>query len=154
MASRLQRSAGLAACLGTLFASGLAIGYRFGQHTSRSSTAPLADPTISPADWTSRACEALQNDLDLSPAQGERVRSHIATASQGIFVDRERALLQIHLRILEVHDLLASDASLDDHQKVRLKASRAKLRRLITSRFADLLREAPDSLPLLQEEKA
>jgi len=154
MATRFQRSAGLAACLGTLFASGVAIGYRLGER--RTVTAPDAavDASVSPADWTTRACDALQHDLTLSPEQSERVRSHLSEASRGIFLDRERALLQIHLRILEVHDILARDPSLGDQQKIRLKASREKLRSLITSKFADLLRDSPDSLPLLKEEKA
>jgi len=154
MASRFQRSATLAACLATLFASGLAIGYRLGEQ--RAATAPVSsmEETVSPDDWTSRACDALQRDLALSPEQSDRIRSHLTEASRGIFLDRERALLQIHLRILEVHDILARDTSLNDQQKLRLKASRAKLRSLITSKFADLLRDSPDSLPLLKEEKA
>ena len=154
MATRFQRSATLAACLGTLFASGLAIGYRLGEQRAATASVSAADTTVSPDDWTTRACDALQHDLALSPEQSDRVRSHLTEASQGIFLDRERALLQIHLRILEVHDVLARDPSLNDQQKLRLKTSRAKLRSLITSKFADLLRDSPDSLPLLKEEKA
>ena len=154
----VQRYAVMFLSLGTLFATGLAIGYRIGQE----SASGVAMGTVKPGpgnavptadEWAVHACEALRRDLSLTPTQAELVRQHLASVSRGIFLDRDRALFQIHLRLLEVHDMLSRDLTLDEPQRLRLKSSREKLRALITERFAEILKDNPDATNLLQASK-
>ena len=155
----VQRYAVMFLSLGTLFATGLAIGYRIGQE----SASGIAVGTVKPApgnatptaeEWAGQACEALRRELSLTPPQADLVRQHLVSASRGIFLDRDRALFQIHLRLLEVHDMLSRDLTLDEPQRHRLKSSREKLRALITERFAEILKDNPDATSLLQASKA
>jgi hypothetical protein len=86
-------------------------------------------------------------DLELTPEQQGRVKPFLNTAADRVFMERDRALLQMHLRLLEVHKTLAKDAALREPQKKRLAASRAKLKDSILSRFGSLLKTESGSLP-------
>ena len=148
----VQRGLTLSLSLGTLFAAGIGIGYRMGSSAARAAAIPLTrqDTAHSADEWASHAGDALERDLALSPAQSSLVRSHLASFSRGIFLERDRALFQIHLRLLEAHDILSRDLTLADAQRIRLRASREKLRTLITRKFAPILKDLPDSSPLLK----
>ena len=149
----VQRSLSLVLSLSTLFAAGLALGYRLG--SSRQPAPPTTtrqESSHSADEWASHASLALERDLSLSPSQSSLVRSHLTTVSRGIFLERDRALFQIHLRLLEAHDILSKDLTLADSQRSRLKASREKLRALITEKFAPLLKDLPDASPLLKSD--
>jgi hypothetical protein len=139
--------------LGGIFAAGGSIGYFMGKD---SRPAAAADPAAgwigsasgaSPETWADQAFESLAGDLKLSADQRQKVRPYLNSASGRVFVERDRALLQMHLRLLEVHNSLAKETSLDPAQKKRLMGSRAKLKAFILSRFAVLLKNESVSLP-------
>jgi hypothetical protein len=148
----VQRSLSLVLSLGTLFAAGLALGYRLGSSRQPAPATTRQESSHSADEWASHASLALERDLSLSPPQSSLVRSHLATVSRGIFLERDRALFQIHLRLLEAHDILSKDLTLADSQRIRLKASREKLRALITEKFAPILKDLPDASPLLKSD--
>lgn len=142
----------LALSLGGIFAAGGAVGYWLGKGQG-TSTAPGITDNIgtvagaSPQDWADQAMTRLVSDLELTPEQQSRVRPFLTSAADRVFVERDRALLQMHLRLLEVHDSLARDAALREPQKKRLATSRAKLKDSILARFASLLKTETGSLP-------
>ncbi len=148
----VQRSLSLVLSLSTLFAAGLALGYRLGSSRHPAPATARQESSHSADEWASHASLALERDLSLSPSQSALVRSHLTSVSRGIFLERDRALFQIHLRLLEAHDILSKDLTLADAQRSRLKASREKLRALITEKFAPLLKDLPDASPLLKSD--
>lgn len=148
----VQRSLPLVLSLSTLFAAGLALGYRLGSSRQPAPATTRQESSHSADEWASNASLALERDLSLSPSQSALVRSHLTTVSRGIFLERDRALFQIHLRLLEAHDILSKDLTLANTQRSRLKASREKLRALITEKFAPLLKDLPDASPLLKSD--
>lgn len=137
--------------LSGIFAAGGTVGYFMGKD-SRPAADPVTGligtaPGVSAETWADQAFESLAGDLKLTAEQRQKVRPYLASAAGSIFVERDRALLQMHLRLLEVHDSLTREMSLDTAQKRRLTASRAKLKAFILSRFALLLKAHPVSLP-------
>ena len=147
----------LALVLGGLFAAGGTAGYYIGKNQTSGPTASGAgfeSPAAisaqnrgSAAEWADAACGRLAGDLGLSPDQTGKIRPLLAHTSELVFLEHDRALLQMHLRILEAHDALAKDASLTAPQKKRLAQSRAKLKDSILSRFAAILRSDTGALP-------
>jgi len=125
-----------------LFGSGIFVGRM---------TAPVKPETASPpsevpanADaWVANASRGLVRDLKLDEAQQVLVREKLDTVATAIFSDQERALFQMHLRLLELHDTLAKDATLNGSQLQRLGQSRAKLKELIIHKFPRMVRENP-----------
>ena len=63
--------------------------------------------------------------------------------ASAIFADQERALFQMHLRLLELHDTLAKEGAMSTQQLKRLGLSRAKLKELIIRKFPRMVRENP-----------
>ena len=112
---QIQRYGAIAASLIVLFASGIAAGFRWGQHRTAariSDDAQATVPEATPEQWAESAVEALRKDLGLNGEQTEKVRRSIAGPSREILGERHRANLKIHLRLLEVHDTLARDVEL------------------------------------------
>jgi len=89
------------------------------------------------------ASQGLVRELGLSPDQQRQVRDQLVPVSAALYADQERALFQMHLRLLLFHDSLAASGVLDPKQAKRLAASRAKLRSLIVGRFPDMVRGDP-----------
>ena len=137
--------------LGSLFAAGGAVGYFVG----KGAVPPLAGseavigtaPGSSPQQWAEQAFTSLDAELQLNEVQQSKIRPYLMTAAERVFTERDRALLQMHLRLLEVHDLLAREGALDALQRKRLAASRAKLKASILSRFAGILQSESGSVP-------
>lgn len=144
----LHRYGLITVCLGALFASGIAAGFRWGQHhTVRRTAAPAMDnPELTPWQWGENAVAALQKDLDLSPEQADKVRGSIAGPARQIFEEKQRGNLKVHLRLLEAHDTLARDAGLTDKQKTLLKLRREQLRKHILDKFKDIVGAQPDPI--------
>ena len=144
----LHRYGLITVCLGVLFASGIAAGFRWGQHhtVSQASTPPPDSPELTPEQWGENAAAALQKDLDLSTEQTDRVRGSIAGPARQIFEEKNRGNLKIHLRLLEAHDTLGRDAGLTDKQKNLLKVRREQLRQHILDKFKSLLGDQPDPI--------
>lgn len=126
-----------------LFGSGVFVGRM---------TSPARYPTVpqgvsAPADadaWVAAASRGLLKDLKLNGGQLETVHRHLEPVAEAIFTDQERALFQMHLRLLEFHDSLAKTGSLDDSQQTRLGLSRAKLKELIIHKFPNMVRKNPE----------
>ena len=128
--------------LGALFASGVGIG-RLTSPRSRPVVQPAADVPGGPESWVAAARRGLVKDLHLDATQELKVRQQLEPVATAIYADQERALFQMHLRLLELHDTLAKEASLDDHQLKRLAASRTKLKDLIIRMFPAKVRSNP-----------
>ena len=141
----------LAVSLGGIFAAGGAVGYVVGKGAPPSP--PLVEgvigtaPGASPEQWAGQAFESLAGDLKLTEAQRGKVRPYLAATAERVFVERDRALLQMHLRLLEVHDALTKETVLTETQKKRLAQSRAKLKATILARFAGILQTETGLLP-------
>ena len=143
----------LALSLGGIFAAGGTVGYFVGKRP-----VPTTDPVIStigstnntsPQQWADQAFENLAGDLKLTGIQRSKMRPFLLAAADRVFMERDRALFQMHLRLLEVHDTLARESNLDPPQQKRLKQSRDKLKASISARFADILRDNPGAVPEL-----
>jgi len=143
----------LALSLGGIFAAGGTVGYLAGKRPG-----PAQDPAIStisttnstsPEQWADQAFENLAGDLKLTAPQRLKMRPFLLEAAGKVFMERDRALFQMHLRLLEAHDTLASESNLDPSQQKRLKQSRDKLKASISARFADILRDNPSAVPEL-----
>ena len=125
-----------------LFASGLGIG-RLTSPRPQAMAQPSVDRPGGPDAWVVAASRGLVKDLHLDEAQELKVRQQLDPVAVAIFSDQERALFQMHLRLLEFHDTLAKDGGLDDAQLKRLAQSRAKLRDLIITKFPCRVRANP-----------
>lgn len=140
---RILQSYGIIALsLLALFGSGVFVG----RMTAPVKHETAARPAASPADadaWVANASRGLVRDLQLDEAQQGVVKQHLETVAAYIFGDQERALFQMHLRLLELHDTLAKDGTLDGSQLQRLARSRAKLKELIILKFPRMVRENP-----------
>lgn len=146
----LKRYGPLTASLAVLFASGLAAGYRWGQHTVIAQTAMpqiTESSETTPSHWIENAAAALQKDLELTPEQTDRVRTAIAAPAAGMFQENRQARFKIHLRLLEAHDTLSRDAGLTEQQQALLKVRREQLRQHIIEKFKDIIGNTP--LPAL-----
>ncbi|MES2708167.1 MAG: hypothetical protein V4726_16355 [Verrucomicrobiota bacterium] len=143
----------LAVSLTAIFLAGGTAGYFAGKKSA--SAPPVTEGTVSsspegtPEQWAENAFKGLANDLQLSDLQRDQLKPYLNTMSEQVFRERDRALLQIHLRLLEAHDFLAAskDPPLNEEQVKRLARSRAKLKAFILGRFADILRTNPGALP-------
>ncbi len=141
----------LAMSLGGIFVAGGAVGYFVGKGITP--PAPALEqvigtaPGTSPEQWAGQAFDSLAGDLKLTEAQRGEVRPYLDATAERVFVERDRALLQMHLRLLEVHDALTREAMLNDAQKKRLAQSRAKLKASILGRFAGILKTESGLLP-------
>ncbi len=136
-------------CLGVLFASGIAAGFRWGQHQTvrQAADVPATDtPDLTPEQWGENAAAALQKDLDLSAEQTDKGRGSIAGPARQIFEEKQRGNLKIHLRLLEAHDILTRDVGLTDKQKALLKIRREQLRLHILDKFKSILGDQPDPI--------
>ena len=141
----------LVVSLSGIFAAGGAVGYFVGKG-STTTTQALEQvigtaPGASPKQWAGQAFDSLAGDLNLTEIQRGKVRPYLEATAERVFMERDRALLQMHLRLLEVHDILTRETMLDDAQKKRLAQSRAKLKASILGRFAGILKTEGGLLP-------
>ena len=138
----VQRYGILGLSLLALFASGVGIG----RHTAPKPQ-PVAPPAVETSSsseaWVAAASRSLVRDLQLDAAQELKVQQLLEPVAVAIYTDQERALFQMHLRLLELHDTLAKQGSLDQRQLRHLAASRAKLKDLIIRKFPRSVRSNP-----------
>lgn len=129
----------------TLFASGIVIG-RITAPSARRTPPPLpvaTTPPNAPDSWVASASARLAADLQLDAPTRQSVQNHLAPVAEEIFSDQQRALFQMHLRLLAIHDSLAAEIPLDARQLNRLSSSRAQLKALIIRKFPLMVRENP-----------
>jgi hypothetical protein len=132
----------LALSLLALFGSGMVTG-RLTAQRQRPPGDPAAAGAKTPEAWVAAASQGLVRELDLSADQERQVRDRLVPVSTALHADQQRALFQMHLRLLLFHDSLATSGLLEQDQAHRLAASRAKLRDLIIARFPDMVRGNP-----------
>lgn len=127
----------IAISLLALFGSGIIVGRL---------TAPSKTPAnqgqqipLNAADWAEKASQALVRQLALTPDQEAKLRTELAPVSEAMHASQERALLQMHLRLLHFHDTLAAKGILDPNQAQLLARSRVQLLKLIRKRFSSIL---------------
>lgn len=136
----------LAGTLLLLFAAGIGTGYFLGQGRNRNAEIPTPAAAVqaSSTDWWQRALDRLSDDLKLTDAQKDSVRPLLQHSAQQMFLNRDRAMFQIHLELLAFHDSLGRTATLlDASQKSRLDTLRARLRQRIESQFPQFLKDTP-----------
>jgi hypothetical protein len=140
---RLLQSYGiLVLSLSALFASGVFVG-RLTAPVSKQALRPVAAIPADADSWVQAASRGLVKDLKLDAAQQEKARQQLEPVALAIFADQERALFQMHLRLLGFHDSLAKEGTLSDSQLARLRVSRTKLKELIVRKFPRMVRENP-----------
>ena len=131
----------LAVSLVALFASGVFTGRLTAPKSVK--IAPATTDTRASGDWLDTASCALVRELGLNDEQARQVREQLVPVSAALHEDQERAMFQMHLRLLMFHDTLSSSGTLSPAQTARLAASRAKLKSLIVGRFPDMVRGNP-----------
>ena len=132
----------LALSLLVLFVSGIVTG-RLTAPRSQPPVGTAAAAAKTPEGWLDAATQGLVRELRLNPDQERQVREQLLPVSAALHADQERALFQMHLRLLLFHDSLAASGTLNGEQKNRLGQSRTKLKNLIIGRFPDKIRGNP-----------
>ena len=144
MNRNLQRGK-VALALLVIFASGIGVGW-FGRDARKGPVEafpPAANNTEAANHWTDRALKTLSQELKLTAEQEQKIRPLLQEASRKMDLDRERALFQLHLQVLRVHDELRPH--LRPEQVPALERMRVRLQQDIKRRFAALLKDP--SLP-------
>ena len=142
----LQRGK-VALALLVILASGIALGW-YG-HDARKSPDGSVPPSNNTAEaarhWTDRAMITLSQELQLTAEQEREIRPLLQEASRKMDLDRERALFQLHLQVLRVHDELRPH--LQPEQVPALERMSLRLRQDIKRRFAPLLKDPAQPTP-------
>ncbi len=89
----------------------------------------------------------LSRELQLSTEQQQKIRPLLQESSRKMDLDRERALFQLHLQVLRVHDELRPHLLPD--QAPALERMSLRLREDIKLRFAPLLKDPSTPPPEL-----
>jgi hypothetical protein len=87
--------------------------------------------------WTDEMLARLVDDLDLTPVQVTDVRRQLSSTARQMQHDRDRAMFQIHVQILKLHDDLGNLVTAD--QKPRLERSRREVLESIRQKFPQFL---------------
>lgn len=145
MTSFLRRYGVLMLSLAALFASGVMIGRVTAPAATAhpATTATTTTTAKAPQSWLESASHSLKRELLLSPDQETALRAPLEAASVALREDQERALFQMHLRLLVLHDSMAQSGVLHADQTRKLAESRAKLKRLIVAKFPAMVRSNP-----------
>jgi hypothetical protein len=143
----LQRGK-VALALLVIFTSGIGLGW-FG-HQARTipgeSQPPAAANTpVAAGIWTDRAMATLSRELQLTGAQQQEIRPLLQEAAGKMDLDRERALFQLHLQVLKVHDEMRPH--LQPGQVPALERMRVRLQQDIKRRFAAILNDPSQPTP-------
>ncbi len=131
----LSKYGRLALALAAIFLSGQAIGWLLAVRTSEARLEVPSDPQR----WREHMLARLRDDLKLTPEQETVVGQHLATTAERMKRDRDRALFQIHLQLLKLHDELGPTLTVD--QQKTLAESRRKLAESVQQKFPELLRD-------------
>ena len=136
----LQRGK-VALALLVIFASGIGLGW-FGHEARKMpvESPPSASSTQDAArHWTDRAMTTLSQELHLTAEQQQEIRPLLQKAAGAMDLDRERALFQLHLQVLKIHDEMRPHLQPD--QVPALERMKARLQEDIKRRFAALLKD-------------
>lgn len=143
---RFSDKIALTSTLVALFAAGAGTGYFLAKKAPAAATLPTTQivTTEATTDWWQRSLNRLAEDLKLTEAQKTSVTPMLQHTANQMFLNRDRALFQIHLELLAFHDNLGRPGTfLEPAQKVRLDALRSRLRQQIESQFPQFLKDSP-----------
>ncbi len=135
MKAFFQKYGRIALALLLIFASGQVVGWVLALRSCQASTPAQTDTDV----WAQDMLARLRTELDLQPDQLQRAETALVGRTKKIERERDRAMLQIHLELLKLHDDL--EPGLTPPQKIKLADSRKKLRESINRKFASLLSE-------------
>jgi hypothetical protein len=127
----------IALALVAIFLSGQAIGWMLATHRSEGRSTP---PSADSDQWTREMLARLRSDLELTDAQVKAIEPRLRETSQQIQQERDRAMFQIHLHLVKLHDDLAP--SVTPEQKIKLDRSRQNLIELMKRKFPHFLRDS------------
>ena len=99
----------LVVTLTALFAAGVGTGYFLGRKSTVigvTSTTQASSNQGMMTDWWQRSLNRLSGDLQLTEEQKNSVRPMLQHTANQMFLNRDRALFQIHLELLSFHDTL------------------------------------------------
>lgn len=142
----LQRGK-VALALLVLFASGIGLGW-FGRELGKAPAqlaAAAESPPAAAANWTKRAMATLSRELHLTAEQEQQIRPLLRQTAVSLDLDRERALFQLHLQVLRVHDAMRPHLRPD--QLPALEQMRLRLQQDIKRRFAAILNDPSQPTP-------
>lgn len=141
----LQRGK-VALALLVIFASGIGLGW-FAREARKlpCEAPPPAGNAPAASQWSDRAMRTLSQELKLTAGQEQEIRPVLQAAAGKMDLDRERALLQLHLQVLKVHDEMRPHLQPD--QVPALDRMRARLQQDIRRRFAKLLENPAQPTP-------
>ena len=144
---RVSDKIALTSALLALFAAGTGTGYFIAKKSTAPAAASDTQTTLSDTtttDWWQRSLNRLASDLNLNETQKNAVRPMLQRTADQMFLNRDRALFQIHLELLAFHDTLGRPGTfLDATQKMRLDTLRARLRQQIETQFPQFLKDSP-----------
>lgn len=137
----------VALALLVIFASGIGLGWsgREIRKPQPGPPPPAGNTPVAAGQWTDRAMTTLSQELHLTAAQELEIRPLLQEAAVKMDIDRERALLQLHLQVLKVHDKMRPHLQPD--QEPALERMRLRLQQDITRRFAALLADPAQTPP-------
>lgn len=147
----------VAAALLVIFLSGQGIGYVLGMRSRVDDPAKpppgaamteAPGPALDPQNWADAALDGLRKNLNLTDEQVEAIRPEIVAAGGKVNAERERALFQIYLYLLDIHRQISPQ--LDDDQREQLRLSEEKLKQTIRTRFSALWDESSAGSPSRQ----
>ncbi len=125
-----------------IFLCGQALGWALGRRIAETAAKPVI---AKPQEWAGQGMERLSADLGLTDAQVREIAPIMQDTADRIYKERRRALFQIHLQTVDVHDRIAQHLS--PEQKVKLARSREKLLNYTEAEFSDLLQEVKKAAP-------
>jgi C4-dicarboxylate-specific signal transduction histidine kinase len=121
------------AALLVIFVSGSGFGYFTAQNSPR--VQPLE--TEETSAWPEFTLSKLREALNLSDEQVAMISPHVEAVGEKVTQERDRAMLQISLQVLEMHDSL--DGYLHEAQKQKLEKSRKSMKLHIERKFSSLM---------------
>ena len=136
----LQRGR-VALALLVIFASGIGLGWfvREIRNTPPDAQPPTSGTPVAAGRWTDRALTTLSRELHLTAAQEQEIRPLLQESAGNMDLDRERALFQLHLQVLKVHDEMRPHLRPD--QVPALERMRLRLQQDIKRRFSAILND-------------
>ena len=137
----------VALALLSIFAGGAGTGWfahRAQQTHAPASPPAAADPALT-TTWTDRAMVTLTRELQLTPDQVAAIRPVLTDAAGRMDLDKERALFQLHVQVLKVHDEMRPHLRPD--QLPALEKMRQRLKADINHRFAAFLQDPAHPMP-------
>jgi len=115
----------------------LGCGFGAGSLMTRQRVAETRDapPTVPLAELEAETLSALRRSLELTPAQEQAIAGDLAGFHEDVLETRERAMLEYHAHLLDLHDRLMP--RFEAEQREVLRRNRERLQETIERRFPE-----------------